>query len=239
MSAVKDLDKSAPVQLSIGSNGIKAEFSTTKGKKIFKNIAMGSLAKALNNDAEFDTGFLSIYGRNYIGVKRLIKIGDRELIFVEASPANRDVSFGYNSDDNRQFNSVRFPGLLMGIVCDVSNSGAYHVKAMKLYATRNPLMSDQDRLYRYPFGNVYDDAGICWGSVNDKNKVRNVSQAASLLPAFIESQMNSDLYPGHRSYGSLADQLESLQDASDYDYDSLRSANMNFRDLVSMFKNLK
>ena len=87
------VDQNAPVLMKITSTGIKAEFETSNGKKVFKNIGLGSLSRVLNRDTEFDTGFLPLYGSNYIGIKRYIKMGDKEIIFIEGSPSNRNVDF--------------------------------------------------------------------------------------------------------------------------------------------------
>jgi len=232
MSAAEELDRDAPVVLTVTNNGIKAEFKGRRGNKVFKNIGLQSLARVLNRDAEFDTGFLPVYGRHYIAVKRYIKMGDKEIIFIEASPANRTVK--YNRVDNGEIQNVRYPGLLMSVVCRVDNTGILTPHDTRLYATQGPIIRDTDQLYRFPFANVYSDGKICWGSVNYRKGVKNLTQAGSLLDTFLSGTMNNDLYDRNGG-GHLVDRLEGLKDACEYPYSTLRPE-FNFRDLTSLLK---
>lgn len=229
------LNLDAPVILRISNSGVKAEFEGDKGK-IYKNIGLPSLSKILTIDAEFDTGFLPIFGKNYIGVKRYYKYPDKEIIFIEASPANRTVRFGKGDSETKEFKNVAFPGLLMAITMRVKSNGQLEVANHKLFATPNPIIRDSDQLYRFPFGNVYSDGGICWGNINPSKNIRTLTQAAGLLDEFLYGRMNSDLYSSGRSSGmSLEKLLESLQDKPEFT-ETLTKTDLTFRDLASMLK---
>lgn len=229
------LNLDAPIILKISNSGVKAEFEGDKGK-VYKNISLPSLSKVLTVDAEFDTGFLPIFGKNYIGVKRYYKYPDKEIIFIEASPANRTVNFGKNDFDTKEFKNVAFPGLLMAITMRVKSNGQLEVANHKLFATPNPIIRDNDQLYRFPFGNVYSDGAICWGNIVPGKNIKTLTQAASLLDEFLYGRMNADLYTPNRSNGmSLEALLESLQDKPEFT-ETLIKTDLTFRDLVSMLK---
>lgn len=240
MSAVAEeqpINTEAPVTLKISTAGIKAEFEGTNGRKIFKNIGLNSMSRILNRDSEFDTGFLPIYGRNYMAIKRYVKMGDKEILFIEASPSNRLVKFGY--DNLEEIPNVRFPGLLMAVTCRVNNDGTISPKDTRVFATQGPILRDTDQLYRFPFGNVYTpDGRICWGSAGrEHNKIKTLTQAGSLLDTFLFAGMNNDLYNNDQngSRMQLQDYLKSLQDKPEFPYGDLR-AEINFRDLTSLLK---
>lgn len=237
MSAVEEIiepiNVDAPVTLRITSAGIKAEFENNNGRKVFKNIGLQSMSRILNKDSEFDTGFLPIYGNSYIGIKRYIKMGDKELLFIEASPSNRLVKFGY--DNLEEIPKVKFPGILMSVVCRVNKDGSLEPRDTRLFATRGPVVRDSDVLYKYPFGNVYSDGKICWGSVQYDRGIKNLTHAGSLLDLFLSTAMNTDLYSRNSGLG-LKDLLKSLQDQSEFPYEDLTDANMSFRGLTSLLK---
>lgn len=48
-------------------------------------------------------------------------------------------------------------------------------------------------LYHYPFGNVYDDAHICWGS-NTLPAIESMKQFETLVTLFFSSGTNNDLF---------------------------------------------
>lgn len=232
MSAAEQLDNQKPVILEITNNGIKAQFESESGSKIFKSIGLQSLARVLNKDAEFDTGFLPTYGKDYIAIKRYIKMGDKEILFIEASPANRTV----NHRDDGEFPRVRFPGLLMAVTCRVKNDGTLEPRDTRLFATHGPLMRDTDRLFKFPFANVHQENGsICWGSINWRHGIRNLTQAGSLLTRFLGEECNNDLYSSAGCGVNLRDRLQSLTDASDFPYEQLRE-DLNFSGLMSLCK---
>jgi hypothetical protein len=237
MSVAEEINTEAPVTLKITTAGIKAEFEGINGRKIFKNIGLNSMSRILNRDSEFDTGFLPIYGRNYMAIKRYIKMGDKEILFIEASPCNRLIKFGYNSLD--EITNVRFPGLMMAVTCRVNNDGTISPKDTRVFATQGPILRDTDQLYRFPFGNVYTpDGRVCWGSAQrEHNKIKTLTQAGSLLDTFLFAGMNEDLYSNEQNNTGilLEEYLETLQDKSEFPYSDLKPE-ITFKDLTSLLK---
>jgi len=236
-AAAEEINTEAPVTLKITTAGIKAEFEGTNGRKIFKNIGLNSMSRILNRDSEFDTGFLPIYGRHYMAIKRYVKMGDKEILFIEASPCNRLIKWGHDNLD--EITNVRFPGLLMAVTCRVNNDGTISPKDTRVFATQGPILRDTDQLYRFPFGNVYHpDGRICWGSAGrEHNKIRTLTQAGSLLDTFLFAGMNNDLYGNDTNNANmgLEQYLRSLQDKPEFPYSDLKSE-ISFKDLTSLLK---
>jgi hypothetical protein len=228
------LDKNAPVILRITTEGIKAEFKKSTGGKVFKNINVDSMAKILNTDAEFDTGFLPLYGKNYMGTKRYIKYPDKEIMLVEASPSWRTVKFDTGGGKIKELSGVAFPGLLMAVVCRPEKNGTLRIVHERLFATGSPTLRDTDILYRFPFGNVYEDGRICWGQVNESKNIKSISQAGSLLDTFLFNTMNSDLY--YKSEPPLLAYLESLQSGVDFPHETLRATQYTIKELTLLMK---
>lgn len=230
----EQIDVNAPIIMSIGTNGIKAEFKNTKGSKVYKNISLASMTKVLNEDAEFDSGFLPLFGKNYMGARRFVKNPDKEILFIEACPALRTVKYGREERDHKVFQNVAFPGLLLAALCTVERSGklVFSTGASRLYATAGPILRETDGLYSFPFGNVYTDGRICWGNTDPCKGVSNLTQVGAVLDTFLYGLMNDDLYSGSMGLQST---LKSLENSS-YPYETLKKTDLNFRDLVSLMK---
>lgn len=63
-----------------------------------------------------------------------------------------------------------------------------------VFVTTTEFRGPQTLLYKFPFGNVFDDCRICWGEVS--HSLQSVYQAGSLVDLFLGSNFNTDLL-GH------------------------------------------
>lgn len=216
------------ITVKISQEGIHVEMDD-EGKVIHKGLGYESLVDALVCDKIFDSGILPIFGKNYIGVKQFIEHGDTTILLLESSASLRNVE--YVSSDRVLIKDVPYPGLIMGVICRKEES-KYKIIDTKIYATRNPIFSEHDSLYRFPFGNVYTNGSICWGGVG-LSKIRSIKQACNLLNLFISSAMNNDL-----TSGNLKNKLENLRDSGEFNYDTLTKV-MTYKELISLLMNKK
>lgn len=222
-------------QLTITPLGIKAQLNLPEGGgTVYKNIALQSLIKALNKDQEFDTGFLMAYGPGAIAVKRYIKSGSKEIILIEASPANRPISFNTGYNDAKEFQAIRYPGLLMSVILETVQNRT-QIKETRIFATTGPILRESDKLFKFPFGNVYTEnrGNICWGQV-DRGRIDSVSKACSLMNMFLEAGMNYDLYHDY-GFGNLSSFLISLENATTFPYEKL-SFDLTVAQLLELLK---
>ena len=110
----------------------------------------------------------------------------------------------------------------------LSASGCYAVKEDRLSLT------DESKLYRYPFGNVYTgDGRICWGG-NFVGDVKEPIQLERLISLFFDAATNSDLYqPGIscKKNISLEDLYLEVSGKEIFDEKLLSDSGRVFRDL--------
>lgn len=90
---------------------------------------------------------------------------------------------------NRPFNYlgteyiIPYPDVVFYIVTQQG-----HAKITKVW-----FADDEGVLYHYPFGNVYEDAQICWGQ-NVLPKVANMKELERFIEIFFSAITNDDLY---------------------------------------------
>lgn len=90
-------------------------------------------------------------------------------------------------------------------VCVPSLVFSFHVDKGRLEKTRVFVLKDEEPteksvLYRYPFGNVYDDGKVCWGS-NVFPDILEIKRLEMVMTLFIQSLCNSDLYQSEKCIG--------------------------------------
>lgn len=108
----------------------------------------------------------------------------------------------------------------------------------KCYALADEYPTDDSILYHYPFGNVYDDARICWGS-NHLKRVASMKDVDQFIPLFFGSQTNNDLF-GRGSFSLDAPEyvssqralLETLKDMEKFPVDILAKAGPRLGNLL-------
>jgi hypothetical protein len=61
-----------------------------------------------------------------------------------------------------------------------------------MFCLKEPFNKWSDILYSFPYGNVYDHGGICWGTANIP-KIAKPMDLVGVLAAFFDSNFNGDL----------------------------------------------
>lgn len=209
----------------------------------FKNVSLKSLARAIMDDASIDTGFLPLFGSNYIGIRRYMQFRDKHLIFIEASEGIRMAKFD-NGNVSEDYH-IPHPFMLMAVRLKEMNDGKFKVEDIRMFAMRSPLFMEEAQLYKYPYGNVYtgSQGKICWGDYQsevDRVRYNNFLQSGELMNTFIHTGYNDDLFhsstqpiSGQRTF---RDVYQQMSERDSYPYDSL-SENIKFSELVSLLKN--
>jgi len=88
---------------------------------------------------------------------------------------------------------VPFPALIAHVVV---RDGVK--REMKLFALATDEPTDETPLLQYPFGNVGDTGGCCFGNIVVKN-ITSVEKAVDVLDAFLCGETNGDLYRSQNS----------------------------------------
>ena len=209
----------------------------------FKNVSLKSLARAIMDDASIDTGFLPLFGSNYIGIRRYLQFRDKHLIFIEASEGKRFARF-----DDREVSEdyhIPHPFMLLGVRLKEMEDGRFKVESTRMFAMNSPLFMEEAQLYKYPYGNVYtgSQGRVCWGDYQrevDRVRYNNFLQAGELMNTFIQTGYNNDLF--HRDAQPFPDMdsfqtiYSRMEERDYYPYDSL-SESIKFSELISLMKN--
>ena len=134
-------------------------------------------------------------------------------------------------------------------VCVPSLVFSFHVDKGRLEKTRVFVLKDDKPtgnsvLYRYPFGNVYDDGRVCWGS-NVFPDILEIKRLEMVMTLFIQSPCNSDLYQSEKCIGvkgvPLRELFEQLHNKQDFPEEYLmpikkQRGNMCLKDLMTWKK---
>lgn len=80
---------------------------------------------------------------------------------------------------------------------------------MEVYALKSPAITGQEKLYQYPFSNIYREARVCWGDVMLYSP--SAQSIQGLSTRFLGSLFNLDLFSNVKyvetDYGSYNDTL--------------------------------
>jgi hypothetical protein len=143
------------LNVEFGSQRQEAIATFKTGKNIFtKPISVSDLVTELARDLEITTGVLPNGTRFYSGTKTMYRIG------IQVPAKKRTTRFSL-LDASQSF-TVPFPEMLF--IFSVQDKRIF---SSLLFACIPPIGRPQDRLYSFPFGNVYgNDGKICWGDVH-------------------------------------------------------------------------
>lgn len=211
-------------------------FTDKAGKKSSKIVEIGSLLKALKCAVKVDVEQARIgkipfgYYDGAIGMCNSKLCAD----IVTVLPASMQMM---------QYENTRYD------VCVPSLVFSFHVNKGRLEKTRVFTIKDENPtensvLYRYPYGNVYDDGRVCWGS-NALPDILEIKRLEMVMTLFIQSPCNSDLYRSEKCIGkkdvSLRELFEQLRNVQSFPEEYLvpikkQRGNMRLKDLITWKK---
>lgn len=67
------------------------------------------------------------------------------------------------------------------------------LKKSQVFVAKTDDIKDNTKLFKYPFGNVYDDGRICWGG-NLNKEIRTIREVEKVISTFFGSSTNDDLW---------------------------------------------
>jgi len=162
-----------------------------------KTVSVDDLAASLSANHQVNTGILPRGTRYYAGG------GTNFTICTEAAPRVRSIVFDYyarrqaamangkDKDYKPSEISIPFPACLF-----VFTVKGGKLRTSKVVAVKQTLNATKDRVYRFPFGNTFGDARICWG-YNNMPKFEKPMDAVSLMALFFDAPFNGDLLDSH------------------------------------------
>jgi len=171
------------VEIGDGSSEAVAKFKTKEGV-VAKTISVADLLIELSRDMEITTGILPVGTKFYAGTKNSYRIG------VQVPAKVRSADFMLHEVGTRKM-TVPFPEILF-----VFNIKDKRIIESSLYTCIPPVGRPYDRLYCFPFGNVYENGNICWG-----NAVHPVIGEPIVLDSVV-SRFFTSVFSGHIVHGT-------------------------------------
>lgn len=175
------------IQLTTVKNGIRSTKMTN----------LRAVQEVLTKETALETPFLP----GPWGVRKYIRKNERELTVITTPPQIRKVK--YNMQEERIEKVAEYlipvPGFVWfihTIVKPGSEKRQYNHGMVK--ALRDPLYTENQRLYQFPFSNV-DDSWMCWGNQRGVVELGNLATLASLPDRFLDMEFNN-----HLDYGNYA-----------------------------------
>jgi hypothetical protein len=157
-----------------------------KDKTINKNVSIDSLVTSIVSNNKISTGILPRGTRFFSGTQSNYSIGIEVPRNIRSLRYVRDGIFEYN---------IPFP--VCFFVFGIENC---ILKTTKVFSLSNPITSNNDFVFGFPFGNTYADGKVCWGGVNVPT-INSPFELLSLIGLFLGSEYNGDLI-GYHSFGT-------------------------------------
>lgn len=184
--------------IKISPNSTEATVTVERGGLTAqKTVSIDDLAASLSANHQINTGILPKGTRYYAGS------GTNFTICVEAAPRVRNIIFDYyarrqaavisgkDKDYNPSEISIPFPTCLFMFAVKGGK-----LRSSKVVTVKQTLNAMNDQVYRFPFGNTFQDARVCWG-YNDLPKFEKPMDAVSLMALFFDAPFNGDLIDTH------------------------------------------
>lgn len=177
--------------IDINTDFIKVSTETQSGKKINKFIDKDTLINLLADQQGMSTPLLPL------GVRRFSITEEGCTLMYETPIVYRNFTF-VNRDQKEMFNDkIWWPRMIFILEFAKVPEGWKFITNTRVAAMNNPLVSIDQELYYPPFGNIYPDHRICWGSTFSLNadilNIPDLSLATRFIEMYFNSKFNTDL----------------------------------------------
>jgi hypothetical protein len=150
---------------------------TVRRKSVSAKDIAGSLAESIRMTTEMLPGGTRFYGG----------VPSRYNITIEIPASVRTMQLIDSSARKYPMVGVPFPTMLVGFT--VSNRS---MTAAQIFALAEPLRSETDALYRFPFGNTSFNGAVCWGDVA-RPPIEKPMDLTAYISLLLDSGYNGDL----------------------------------------------
>jgi hypothetical protein len=155
-----------------------------------KTVSIDDLTASLGAK-QVNTGILPKGTRYYAGG------GSNFTICIETAPRVRNMLFDYYSkrtmalDNGKKYDPenkvIPFPTCLFKF-----NVKGGRIGQTKVATVKQTLNTENDIIYRFPFGNTFRDGRICWGN-NTLPKISKPLDVVSVMALYFDAPFNGDL----------------------------------------------
>lgn len=207
---------------------ITAEFNTDdlsvvkcnflfNGGNLVKTISKDDFVKLINTreEDEKEERRKKAEENKLVSLKRLPKLPegtvdvewyDAENFFVSVLVPGQLRPTSYMDSDSERL--IPFPNLIFTF--RVNRRAMYMSRCFAVKEKRARNVTDETELYAFPYGNVYDDGHICWGTTGIERVIREkgIEGIEYAIETFFNATMNNDLY--QKEYTTKKVSLEQL-----------------------------
>lgn len=141
------------ITLEINEAQIIMSTINTSGGKVLKILDPEDVAATMANQAKIETGILPANTRSYATNGQLASL------LLDIKPQMRRLWVLEKRECD-----VPLPGCLMMLTVLTTETNK-RVTGSYLYSYKDVVITPQTQLYMFPYGNVFGDGRICWGSV--------------------------------------------------------------------------
>lgn len=166
------------------SNEAEVVLTANDGSKNHKTVGIDDIISNLTSSFKLSTGLLPRSTRFFSGSPNDYIIG-----IEEPSKIRRFA----RRDEKASTTQIRIPFPICFFIFNVKGN---RVQKSNVFATRSSILKEDDQLYRFPFGNVYNDGSICWGS-NKLGVINSPLSLVGVIATFYDVPFNGDLFDNH------------------------------------------
>lgn len=179
-----------------------------------KFLEMDDLRDIFTSNVQLETGILPK------GCLYYLKQDGKTILLIAQEARIRRIL--YRRGGSIQEYNIPTPAVVFGLVMEAGTLVQSYCAASNF-----PIASNESQLFRFPFGNVYGDARICWGNA-DIEPIRQLSHAAEIPNIFFEAPFNGDLSGDANSSGlGLSEYFQDLNGQEAYPTNHLVSCDIS------------
>lgn len=180
-------------RISGDNTDVSVSLISPDGRVQEKCISAEDLTASLARQHTMSTGIVPDHTRYFRGDKR------QYVIAIEAPAKVRNFALYVNQraheeGDKYEPEELRMPMPRCIFFFKINNE---RIMNSYLYCLLNPLGTNMDRLYWFPFGNTWEDGRICWGSQSSMPVIKTPMALVGLIGMFFDLPYNGDLYNTH------------------------------------------
>lgn len=198
------------INIEISNTGVVID-KIENGVKVTRNTTVENINQVLSIGESIETPLLP----GMWGTQKYVKSGNMEIFVITIPGHVRDVSFDFgdsdSDDDDYESDEKNYripvPATCWFIAVE-KNSGQYRLRHTVGKAIKNPILRENDEMFKLPFSNC-NDTYICWGSSSLQPEFTTSKSIANVPETFFGNHFNNDLGDGKFT------QIEWKRDGSD------------------------
>lgn len=162
-------------------DGLMIKYKDSNGTVQTKLVDVEEFGRALSQQLRVDTGLLP---RN---TRYFSRTATTETLVLEKPYFIGDITYGES-----QVFTVPIPHTVYFLQFRTDSAGNRDLVNSALFVTRGPIANMDTPLSFFPYGNIYADGRICWGTVR-LPRFPSLSDASGIPNLLLSSNFNGDL----------------------------------------------